>query len=88
MQGCGIATHLLGVLERIAKENEFTGFSATVLKENTAMIHVFRKRYPDAQITLSGGGEMAVAMDFDSLQLEDPAVAEEVESGAKATEGG
>jgi ribosomal protein S18 acetylase RimI-like enzyme len=65
MQGCGIASHLLDVLERIAKENEFTAFSATVLRENTAMIHVFKKHYPHAEINLSGGGELLLVMNFD-----------------------
>jgi hypothetical protein len=87
MQGCGIATHLLGVLETIAKENEFTGFSATVLRENTAMLHVFKKRYPHAEITLSGAGEMVVAMDFDTPQLESSTPSDEGESGGAAKEG-
>jgi ribosomal protein S18 acetylase RimI-like enzyme len=65
MQGCGIASHLLDVLERIAKENEFTTFSATVLRENTAMIHVFKKRYPHAETNISGGGEILIVMNFD-----------------------
>ncbi|MEJ2641952.1 MAG: GNAT family N-acetyltransferase [Desulfosarcinaceae bacterium] len=65
MQGCGIASHLLDVLERIAKENEFTAFSATVLRENTAMIHVFKHRYPHAEVNLSGGGELLLVMEFD-----------------------
>ncbi|MDJ0780930.1 MAG: GNAT family N-acetyltransferase [Desulfosarcinaceae bacterium] len=65
MQGRGIATHLLAVLEQIAKENEFRGFSATVLRENTAMLHVFKRRYPHAEIQLRSGGEMIVTMAFD-----------------------
>jgi acyl-CoA hydrolase len=69
MQGCGIATHLLGTLEKIAIENDFSGFSATVLRENTAMLHVFKKRYPHAKINLSGGGEMTIGMDFDSPEV-------------------
>lgn len=70
MQGCGIATHLLSLLEKIAKENEFSGFSATVLRENTAMLHVFKKRYPHAKINLSGGGEMVVIMAFDPPKID------------------
>jgi hypothetical protein len=58
------------VLEKIARENDFTGFSATVLRENAAMIHVFKKRYPHAEISLSGGGEMVVVMDFDSAEAD------------------
>jgi acyl-CoA hydrolase/GNAT superfamily N-acetyltransferase len=87
MQGCGIATHLLGVLETIAKENEFRGFSATVLRENTAMLHVFKKRYPHAEITLSGGGEMVVVMDFDTLPLEDSTPAGGGDAGDTPMEG-
>jgi acyl-CoA hydrolase len=64
MQGCGIATHLLSTLEKIAIENDFLGFSATVLRENTAMLHVFKKRYPHAKIKFNGGGEMVIDMDF------------------------
>lgn len=64
MQGLGIGTQLLAQLESIAKENGFIGFTATVLNENEAMLHIFKQRYPDAQIHSSGGGEMLVKMDF------------------------
>ncbi|BBO66498.1 hypothetical protein DSCA_04280 [Desulfosarcina alkanivorans] len=64
-QGMGIASHLLADLERIAKENHFKSFSATVLRENTAMLHVFKKRYPNAQTTVSGGSDVTMHMDFD-----------------------
>ena len=63
-QGMGIASHLLATMERIAKENHFTGFSATVLRENTAMIHVFKKRYPNAKTAISGGSDVTILMDF------------------------
>jgi acyl-CoA hydrolase/RimJ/RimL family protein N-acetyltransferase len=65
-QGLGIATHMLDQLEKIAKINGFKGFSATVLKENAAMAHVFKKRYPKAKISHAGGNEMLILMDFDA----------------------
>ena len=61
----GIATYLLEVLESIAKENDYTGFEATVLRENKPMIHVFKKKYPNAQIRNTGGGEVMFQMEFD-----------------------
>lgn len=66
MQRLGISSYLLAQLETIAKENGFTGFTATVLKENKGMLHVFKKRYPNAELTIQGGGEVLVVMDFDA----------------------
>ena len=63
-QGMGIASHLLTTMERIAKSNNFSGFSATVLRENTAMLHVFKKRYPNAKRSISGGSDVTLLMDF------------------------
>lgn len=51
-QGMGIASHFLEILEGIARENGYRGFTATVLLENRSMIHIFKKRYPDASITV------------------------------------
>lgn len=65
-QGMGISSLLLVRLEAIALENGFKGFTATVLKENGAMLHVFRKRYPDMVTKSTGGGELTVIMDFDT----------------------
>ena len=62
-QGMGIASHLLGMLEEIARENGYSGFMATVLRENAGMIHVFKKRYPNAK-TVNAEGEVEVYMDF------------------------
>lgn len=62
-QNKGVGAYLLEVLEKIAKENRYKRFVATVLKENSPMIHVFRKRYPDAKITQSSG-EVNIEMDF------------------------
>lgn len=64
-QGMGIASYLLEVLEKIAKENNYRGFSATVLRENSAMIHVFKKQYPSAKVLMEGGGDITILMDFD-----------------------
>jgi acyl-CoA hydrolase/GNAT superfamily N-acetyltransferase len=63
-QGQGIASYLLERLEDIAKSNGFKSFSATVLRENTAMLSVFKKRYPNASINLAGGSEMLIHMEF------------------------
>jgi acyl-CoA hydrolase/GNAT superfamily N-acetyltransferase len=64
LQGLGLASILLDKLEDIAKENEYVGFVATVLRENQAMIQVFKKRYPNAVISLGGGGEVSIEMNF------------------------
>ena len=62
-QGLGIASFLLGELEKIAIENGYIGFSAYVLAENRAMLHVFHKHYPDAQKQLENG-HVQLYMDF------------------------
>ena len=67
-QSLGIASYLLEILEGIAKENDFKGFSATVLRENSAMIHVFKKRYPNIKIKHGGGGEVDIIMDFEEIE--------------------
>jgi acyl-CoA hydrolase/ribosomal protein S18 acetylase RimI-like enzyme len=71
-QGMGIASFLLADLERIAKQNHFTSFSASVLRENTAMIHVFKKRYPNAKTSVSGGSDVNIHMDFNDAVEYDP----------------
>jgi acyl-CoA hydrolase len=63
-QGMGIASTLLGKLEAIARENNYQGFMATVLRDNQAMIQVFKKRYPSAQIDVASGGELTIRMPF------------------------
>ncbi|MBT8371873.1 MAG: hypothetical protein KJO34_12985, partial [Deltaproteobacteria bacterium] len=55
----------LKALEAIALENGFHGFCATVLRENTAMIHVFKKRYPHLKSISTSGSEMIFHMDFE-----------------------
>jgi acyl-CoA hydrolase/GNAT superfamily N-acetyltransferase len=62
-QNLGISSYLLEVLETIAKENNYKGFLATVLSENAPMIHVFKKRYPDATAKTTGG-EVTIHMKF------------------------
>jgi len=63
-QNFGIASYLIDQLETIAKENNYIGFTATVLRENTSMLHVFKKKYPKTKISASSGVEVAVTMDF------------------------
>jgi GNAT superfamily N-acetyltransferase len=63
-QGQGIASYLLKSLQSIAEKNDYTGFSATVLRENTAMLHVFKKRFPNLKTVSGGGTELALLMDF------------------------
>ncbi len=63
-QGMGVASYLLAVLEKIAKENQYSRFSATVLRENAAMIKVFKKRYPNLKISAQNGSDILIIMDF------------------------
>lgn len=65
-QGQGIASHMLSFLEKIARENNFEGFVATILDENQVMLNVFQKRYPHAKLTTSLSGGVLVTMPFDS----------------------
>ncbi|MEE4265657.1 MAG: GNAT family N-acetyltransferase [Desulfobacteraceae bacterium] len=60
----GIASYLLEILEKIARENHYNSFCATVLRENSAMIGVFKKRFPKAKISSSGGSELKIEMVF------------------------
>jgi acyl-CoA hydrolase/GNAT superfamily N-acetyltransferase len=60
----GIASYLIEILEKIAKENHYSGFCATVLRENSSMIHVFKNRFPKARISSSGGSDLKIEMDF------------------------
>nr|MDJ0811668.1 GNAT family N-acetyltransferase [Desulfobacterales bacterium] len=65
-QGMGIASYLLEKLEEIAQENEYSAFVATVLPENKGMLKIFRRRYPGASFTRTGGNEVDVVMPFTS----------------------
>ena len=72
-QGVGIASYLLAVLEKIGKENHYTHFSASVLRENRAMIQVFKKRYPNLKISTQAAGEVLIEMDLsDAREIEEP----------------
>jgi acyl-CoA hydrolase/RimJ/RimL family protein N-acetyltransferase len=68
-QGMGVATYLLNELEKIAKENDYSSFSATVLRENAAMIHVFKKKYPNAKVTVNSGSDVTIQMNFNDTAL-------------------
>jgi acyl-CoA hydrolase/GNAT superfamily N-acetyltransferase len=73
-QRMGIASYLLAVLEKIARENDYTQFSATVLRENKAMIQVFKKRYPNLKISAQNGSEVLIEMDLnDAIEIHEPA---------------
>jgi len=63
-QGMGVGSYLLKVLEQIAAENDYAGFTATVLAENVAMMRVFKKRYPNAVVRWQEGAEISLQMDF------------------------
>ena len=63
-QGLGVASIMMVQLENIARKNGLTGFTAIVLKENKAMQHVFKKRFPNAKIE-NGGSEFHFTMMFD-----------------------
>ena len=72
-QSMGIASYLLAVLEQIAKENNYLHFQASVLRENSAMIQVFKKRYPDLKISAQSGSEILIEMDLsDSKEVHEP----------------
>ncbi|MBU2487800.1 MAG: GNAT family N-acetyltransferase [Proteobacteria bacterium] len=64
-QKLGVASYLLGALERIAKENGYQAFAATVLRDNLPMIKVFEKRYPHMTTREEPGGDLYVEMRFD-----------------------
>ena len=63
-QGMGIASYLLAELEHIAGKNNYKQFLASVLRENSAMIQVFKKRYPNLKISSQSGNEVLIEMDL------------------------
>ncbi len=68
-QGMGIAAYLLQMLEKIAMSNGYKRFYASVLRENGAMLRVFKKRYPNAHVTLTSENDYRICMDFyDSIE--------------------
>jgi acyl-CoA hydrolase len=70
-QNKGIASYLLEILIKIAIENHYTSFCATVLRENSAMISVFKKIFPHARILPGGGSDLKIEMDFSETTLDD-----------------
>jgi len=38
------------------------------LRENAAMIRVFKKRFPNAKISMNSGSELRILMDFDESE--------------------
>ena len=64
-QGLGLGTYLLDILEKIARENKYKAFTASVLSENKAMLRVFEKRYPNATMKYGYSGEIEIYMPFD-----------------------
>jgi len=64
-QGKGFTTYMLEQLEKIAVENGYKGFSATVLADNTPMLHIFKKRYPHAEFSRENSNEITIIMDFE-----------------------
>ena len=85
-QGMGIGSHFLGILEGIARENGYRGFTAMVLLENRSMIHVFKKRYPDAVITVREGS-VDIVMDFKPAGGRDEDAGEKTGPAAGGTPG-
>ncbi len=63
-QNLKVGSLLIDVLEKIAKDNGYKAFFAIVLLENSRMIHLFKKKYPQAQIRHVQGGEVEVYMEF------------------------
>jgi RimJ/RimL family protein N-acetyltransferase len=78
LQGMGIATAMLEKLENIARENVYKRFAASVMKENMAMLRVFRKRYPHAGISLTETDEYRVVMNFDDQALGERTISQEI----------
>lgn len=62
-QSMGIARHMLKRLEEISVRNGYKGFTATVLPENTPMLHLFASLYPKNEQKLLAG-EVVLKMDF------------------------
>ncbi len=64
-QGMGLGSYMLQMLEKIAKENKYKGFTAILLSDNKAMIRVFEKHYPNAEIKHGFSEEVEIYMPFD-----------------------
>ncbi len=64
-QGMGLGSYMLLMLEKIARENKYKGFTAILLGDNKAMIRVFEKHYPNAEIKRGFSDEVEIRMLFD-----------------------
>ncbi|MDQ1270145.1 MAG: hypothetical protein QG618_1455 [Thermodesulfobacteriota bacterium] len=64
LHGRGIATFMLSCLEKIARQNNYSCFTALVLAENRKMINVFKNTYPHAEFIRGESGEIEVTMPF------------------------
>lgn len=62
-QGQGIAAYLFRELEKVARINGFSGFFAAILPENTAMLNLCKKFYPNCSIK-RGAEEIDLWMRF------------------------
>ncbi|MBN1474767.1 MAG: GNAT family N-acetyltransferase [Syntrophaceae bacterium] len=65
-QGLGIASYLLELLTRTAREEGVTGFTGDVVESNTAMIKIYEKGPFPAQKTLSDNGVYKITIPFES----------------------
>jgi acyl-CoA hydrolase/GNAT superfamily N-acetyltransferase len=65
-QNLGIGSYLLKILEKIAKENQYAGFSASVLPENKAMQKFFLLHYPDATVFDVNENEIKFLINFEN----------------------
>ncbi|MFO8085126.1 MAG: GNAT family N-acetyltransferase [Desulfobacterales bacterium] len=64
-QNMGISSHMLKVLEKVARENNYIGFSASFLTDNKAMQRVLLKHYPNAGVFKLNEKETRFQADFD-----------------------
>jgi hypothetical protein len=55
----------LKILDKIARENQYIGFSASVLPENKAMQKIFHEHYPDARVFNINENEIKFLINFD-----------------------
>jgi acyl-CoA hydrolase/ribosomal protein S18 acetylase RimI-like enzyme len=69
-QSLGIASYLMDALQKIARENGYKGFTATVLKTNASMLRIFKKKFPSAKMSSSIDGFEIIA-DFDAAPSPD-----------------
>jgi acyl-CoA hydrolase/GNAT superfamily N-acetyltransferase len=65
-QNLGIGSYLLKTLEKIARENNYSAFSASVLPENKAMQKIFLQHYPNAAVFNVNENEIRYLINFDN----------------------